>query len=176
MWGLETEPQSKLILIDGHFILVTRWEDQREKTLMIIMIMGIFSMSENIILSLKFYLVFFIFLKNFFEKLKFIFVKVKGWKCLLVRLNVSRLSIIHSRSKFNFLKQFLCQGERFREISFFLYVLGNNMYKRICPNLNRQFCSFATKWCLGIDLLRVSQQILLTNLLLQLNHFHLHSW
>jgi len=45
---------------------------------MIIMIMGIFSMSENIILSLKFYLVFFIFLKNFFEKLKFIFVKVKG--------------------------------------------------------------------------------------------------
>ena len=150
MWGLETEPQSKLIFIDGHFILVTRWEDQREKTLMIIIIIGIFSMSENIILSLKFYLVFFHF----------------SWKCLwkvevylLVRLNLSRLPIIHSRSKFNFLKQFLCQGERFREISFFLYVLGNSMYKRICPNLDRQFCLFATKWCLGIDLLRVSQQI-----------------
>ena len=33
LWGLETEPQSKLTFIDEHFILVTRWEDQREKTL-----------------------------------------------------------------------------------------------------------------------------------------------
>ena len=78
--------------------------------------MGIFSMPENIILSLKFYLVFFIFLENFFEKLKFIFVKVKGWKCLLVRLNLSRLPIIHSRSKFNFLKQFLCHFISFKNV------------------------------------------------------------
>ena len=70
LWGLETEPQSKLIFIDGHFILVTRWEDQREKTLMIIMIMGIFSMSENIILSLKFYLVFFHFSWKFLWKVE----------------------------------------------------------------------------------------------------------
>ena len=125
MWGLETEPQSKLILIDGHFILVTRWEDQREKTLMIIIIMGIFSDNHNhgnILYVQEHYFVlkvlpcFFIFLENFFEKLKFIFVKVKGWKCLLVRLNLSRLPIIHSRSKFNFLKQFLCHFISFKNV------------------------------------------------------------
>ena len=143
MWGLETEPQSKLTFIDGHFILVTRWEDQREKTLFDNHYHG------NIFYVWEHYFVLKV-LPCFFHSF---------WKCLwkvevylLVRLNLSRLSIIHSRSKFNFLKQFLCQGERFREISFFLYVLGNSMYKRICPNLDRQFCCSNVCLILKLDI------------------------
>jgi hypothetical protein len=43
---------------------------------MIIIIIGMFLISENNMY--KFYLVFFIFFENVFEKLNFIFVKVKG--------------------------------------------------------------------------------------------------
>jgi hypothetical protein len=56
---------------------------------MIVIIIGMFLISENNMY--KFYLVFFsIFFENVFEKLNFIFVKVKGLKRLVFSLRIRK--------------------------------------------------------------------------------------
>ncbi len=60
------------------------------------------------------------------------------WPCffsflLKISLKSSLKFILPKNPSRNVINSFLCQGERFREIRYFLYVLGNSMYKRICP-------------------------------------------